>query len=330
MWRRAIVSLPVALAAMLCGESCWAIINGNALALNSGAISGNSALFGNDGYAGTYINVTTPGDVTVTVNASGTVSSPVDTVHMNIALADTKAGFDFSPTAAGNYSNTFHNVPVGTYFIRNEYTDDRGNASRSLKINSLDVTSPASNAATFTVNNATDSTSLSNNALAAADSYIKNFRRGSATIALANAIPGTQVHLKLASHAFNFGVNVPGSTAATIQTYLGTPTPGSTADNFQQFLKTHYINTLVPSNYGKWANTEATQNVPTMDRVDTLLNFAQANNMRSADARADVGRSESNLGREYGHESTDRHRSLGDRRDECSQREYGAVHQCRQ
>jgi GH35 family endo-1,4-beta-xylanase len=281
MWRRVIVSLPVALAAMLCGESCWAIINGNALALNSGAISGNSALFGNDGYAGTYINVTTPGDVTVTVNASGTVTSPGDTVHMNIALADTKAGFDFSPIAANNYSNTFHNVPVGTYFIRNEYTDDRGNPSRGLKINSLDITSPASNAATFTINNATDSASLSNNALAAADTYIKNSRRGSATIALANAIPGTQVHLKLASHAFNFGVNVPGSTASTIATYLGTPTPGSTADNFQQFLKSHYINTLVPSNYGKWANTEAAQNAPTMDRVDTLLNFAQANNMRT-------------------------------------------------
>src|SRR5262249_41655812 len=148
-------------------------------------------------------------DLTVTVNASGTVAAPGDTVHMNMVIADTKAGFDFDPTVANNYSYTFHNVPVGTYFIRNEYTNDLGSASRSLKINSLDVTSPAMNAATFAINNATDSTSLKANALATADSYIANYRRGAATLTLANAIPGTQVHVKLTQHAFNFGVNVP-------------------------------------------------------------------------------------------------------------------------
>src|SRR5262249_12447803 len=87
--------------------------------------------------------------------------------------------------------------------------------------------------------------------------------------------------VKLTQHAFNFGVNVPGSTAATIATYLGTPTPGSTAANFQDFMASHYINTLVPSNYGKWSNTEPTQNNPTMDRVDTLLSFAQSHDMRA-------------------------------------------------
>ena len=83
---------------------------------------------------------------------------------------------------------------------------------------------------------------------------------------LNNVIPGSQVHLKLTQHAFNFGVNVPGSDSATLDSYLGTPTPGSTADNFQQFRKSHYINTLVPSNAGKWSFTEGTQNVPSMGK----------------------------------------------------------------
>jgi GH35 family endo-1,4-beta-xylanase len=279
-WRCVFVLL-TAVTAQLGQEACWAAITGSALALKSGSLSGTSELLSNDGYAGTYIKVTSPGDLTVTVNASGTVAAPGDTVHMNMVIADTKAGFDFDPTVANNYSYTFQNVPVGTYFIRDEYTNDLGSASRSLKINSLDVTSPATNAATFAINNATDSTSLKANALATADSYIANYRRGAAELTLANAIPGTQVHVKLTRHAFNFGVNVPGASDANIATYLGTPTPGSTADNFQQFLASHYINTLVPSNAGKWSFTEPTQGQVNMTAVDRLLNFAQAHNMRA-------------------------------------------------
>jgi GH35 family endo-1,4-beta-xylanase len=279
-WRCVFVLL-TALTAQLGQETCWAAITGSALALKSGSLSGTSELLSNDGYAGTYINVTSPGDLTVTVNASGTVVAPGDTVHMNMVIADTKAAFDFDPTVANNYSYTFHDVPAGTYFIRDEYTNDLGSASRSLKINSLDVTSPATNAATFAINNATDSTSLKANALATADSYIANYRRGAATLALANAIPGTQVHVKLKSHAFNFGVNAPGGSDSAVKTYLGTPTPGSTADNFQQFIASHYINTLVPSNAGKWSFTEGTQGAPSMTAVDTILNFAQSHNMRA-------------------------------------------------
>ena len=211
----------------------------------------------------------------VTVNATGTVAAPGDTVHMNMVIADTKAGFNVDPTAANDYSYTFHNIPAGTYFVRNEYTDDKGDAGRSLKINSFDVTG-----ASIISDNTTTAANLNTDALAAADSYIANYRRGDAHLMLTGATPGSSVHVKLTQHAFNFGVNVPGSDAATQATYLGTPTPGSNSANFQSFLKTHYINTLVPSNYGKWANTEATQNVPTMGNVDSLVAFAQANDMR--------------------------------------------------
>ena len=124
MWRTCVLVTVSALAALIHSNLAWAVINGNSLALKSGVVSGTSVLLGNDGYAGTYINVTSPGDVTVTVNASGTVVTPGDTLHMNIDLADTKAGFDFDPIAApaGNYSHTFQNLPVGTYFIRFEDT----------------------------------------------------------------------------------------------------------------------------------------------------------------------------------------------------------------
>jgi GH35 family endo-1,4-beta-xylanase len=279
MQRCAIVMLLSPLAStLLISGPCWAVISGSSLALKSGALSGTSELLSNDGYAGTYINVTSPGDLTVTVNASGTVAAPGDMVHMNMVLADTKAGFDFDPTVAADHSFTFHNIRAGTYFIRNEYTNDLGSASRSLKINSLDVTAPAMNAATFTINNATDSTSLKANALATADSFIANYRRGPATLTLANAVPGTNVHVKLIRHAFNFGCNVPG---VDLSPYLGTPTPGSTADNFQSFIASHYMNTFVPSNAGKWSFTEGTQNSPNMSNVNTLLNFVQSHNMRA-------------------------------------------------
>ncbi len=52
----------------------------------------------------------------------------------------------------------------------------------------------------------------------------------------------------------------------------------STAYHYQNFVNSHF-NIVVPSNMGKWDSTEATQNVPTMGNVDTILNYAQSNNL---------------------------------------------------
>ena len=111
------------------GAPCWAV-NGNSLALNSGTDSGSSALLANNGYAGTYITLASPGDVTVTVNASGVAANSIDP-HMNIVIDDALAGFDVGSTAQ-NYAHTF-SLPAGTHFIRTEMNNDPAQPSRSLR-----------------------------------------------------------------------------------------------------------------------------------------------------------------------------------------------------
>jgi len=167
---------------------------------------------------------------------------------MNMVIADSKAGFDFDPTLANNYNYTFHNIPAGTYFVRNEYTNDNGSASRSLRINTFDVSG-----ASIVSDNTTSPTTLNADALATADNYIANYRQGAVKVGLSGTAIGTSVHVKLSRNAFSFGTNIPGNTAADVASYIGAnPAPGSKADLFQQFINSHF-NSVVPSNYGKWA-----------------------------------------------------------------------------
>ena len=127
-------------------------------------------------------------------------------------------------------------------------------------------------------------TDASGNALAAANTYINNFRQGSAAVTLTGPnnipyLPGTPVTARMGSNAFNFGTYVPGLSQSDINTYLGSnPTAGSTADNFQQFINT-YFNAVVPSNEGKWAQDEGTQNSLTMGPVDTVTAYAKTHQM---------------------------------------------------
>ena len=114
--------------------------------------------------------------------------------------------------------------------------------------------------------------------LASSDTYIQNYRRGPASVALVGLAPGTQVQLKMVRNAFNFGTMVQGFDA---NVFLAPVSPGDTtsvAARYQSFIKDHF-NILVPSNMGKWQPNEDTQNVPTMGHVDTILNYAQSNNM---------------------------------------------------
>jgi GH35 family endo-1,4-beta-xylanase len=89
----------------------------------------------------------------------------------------------------------------------------------------------------------------------------------------------------MTSRAFSFGTNIPGNSVADVNSYIGAnPVAGSKADLFQQFINSHF-NSVVPSNYGKWGNTEATRDSPlnpnteTMTQVNTVLQYARAHNM---------------------------------------------------
>src|SRR5689334_24196793 len=143
-------------------------ITGSTLAFrSSGSGTGNWTLSEN-GYVGTYFSLAAPGSVTLTVNASGSTDD-ASLPHMNLVIADAKAGFD---VAAGfnNYQHTF-DLPAGTYFVRTEFNNDVPTANRQLTIGSLTVSGA-------TVSNTTNTTTNDASALAAADTYIANYRRG--------------------------------------------------------------------------------------------------------------------------------------------------------
>jgi GH35 family endo-1,4-beta-xylanase len=237
-------------------------ISGSSLAYrSSGANSSGDWTLSQNGYIGTYVTLAQQGNVTVSVEASGLIGGGV-APHMNLVLGDSRAGFDVAPGFT-TYQHTFA-LPAGTHFLRTEFNNDVPAADRRLTIRSLNVSGGVLN-----------NVSSSANALAAADTYIQNYRKGPAKVALVGVAAGTaDVRVRLKRHAFNFGANVPGSSASDINSYLGNDPTTTKDENFQEFINSHF-NTLVPSNYGKWSNTEGSRDLPTMDRIDTLLSYSQ-------------------------------------------------------
>jgi GH35 family endo-1,4-beta-xylanase len=270
----------VALAALACpaGAIAQTSIAGGSLGLKSN----NTNILSSNGYLGTYLVVPTGGaTVNLTINAtaaSGASAAP----HMNLVIADSIAGFSVTSTSSSNYSTPNITLPAGTYFVRNE-RDYSGNVgvTRSFTVNNLAVSTVSGATATFSNTNLTTSNT---NALTAANTYIENFRKGSATISLTGpgSIPllaGTPISVDLARHAFNFGTEVPGNTPTDVSSYLGNN--GTTLQTNYQAKLNQNFNAIVPGNAGKWQNNEFTRDVVTMSGVDTVLNYAQSHNMRA-------------------------------------------------
>jgi GH35 family endo-1,4-beta-xylanase len=241
--------------ASIFAQSTWAV-DGNSLALRSnGFVSGTNLTLQDNGYVGTYIELPAAGEVTISVNASGTSSGGIDP-RMNIAVADYVAEFDVV-SSGGLYEHTF-SLPAGKHFIRTEFANDSGKTGRQLTIQQLNVTGAT-----------VDNTHTSANSLAVANNFIENFRKGIAQVALYGATPGTPVHVSLTNHAFNFGANFPGSGG---NTYLGN-------SQFTNFFKENF-NAAVPSNGGKWSVNEPTDQSINMSYADAIRSFAEDNDMR--------------------------------------------------
>src|SRR5258705_2648621 len=223
----------------------------------TGTGSGNWTLADN-GYEGTYFMLAAPGQVTLNVNAAGSTTDGI-LPHMNVVVADTKAGFDVSG-GFNNYQHTF-NLPAGTYFVRTEFNNDVPSADRQLTVANLTIAGASS------VSNTISQSTNNTNALAAADTYIANFRKGPAQLNLVGVAPGTQVQVKLKQHDFRFGTQVGGNFLNEVNGYLNNAT-------YSNFLLNHF-NALTPGNIGKWAYNEATRDVVTMSGVDRLLQYAE-------------------------------------------------------
>src|SRR5271170_252668 len=227
-------------------------LSGSSMVLDSQS----SATMSSNGYLGTYLVVPT-GGATINFTANATEGAGSGTApQMNISIADSNLSFSVASTSATNYTTSNVTLPAGTYIVsdQRDYSGNIG-VTRSEALNNFSVNTVSGSTATFSNVN----TDASGNALAAANTYISNFRQGPATITLSgpNNIPylaGTPVTVKMASNAFNFGANIPGNDQSDINSYIGgNPAAGSTADYFQQFINT-YFNAVVPSNVGKWAD----------------------------------------------------------------------------
>lgn len=214
-----------------------------------------------NGYVGAYLKVDRPGEVMVTIDASGT-STGGESPHMLVSIGDEHHGITVGREAQP-YRAGFDLMP-GTYFVRVAFTNSTLDPDDALLIGSLEVTG-----ATL-LNENTDAL-----ALAAADTYIEHGRRGEVRIHLPGIKPGTPVRATMTRLGFNLGANIPG----TGNVYLiDNPEPGSEAQRFQK----HFLecfNATVPSNAGKWAYNEAERDTVTMDYVDTIIGFAEAHNL---------------------------------------------------
>jgi GH35 family endo-1,4-beta-xylanase len=275
--RQFIVSLAIL---HLAAPAAWSI-SGNSLVINSGGTSGSNALLSDNGYVGSYITLAAPGDVTVTVSASGTAFGGVNP-KMNFALGDSLAGFEVTPSTFNNYEHTFTNLPAGTHFLRTEFGNDR-DTGRALSIADLSVTG-----ATLL------NTNTNTNALAAADNYVANYRKGSAQLTLLGASPAALVDVKLKRHSYNFGTTVPNSFNDTLLGPPGSPwidAPQEIVDaaNYKQALVDNKFNSLSAENAGKWGSNESNRDVintmfnegrPSVPYIDYIMDYAEANNIR--------------------------------------------------
>lgn len=243
-------------------SGCAQRVAGQAMPLKScGEPEGKQAwTLSSNGYIGTYLRLARNSDVRVAVRASGQG-------HMNIVLADMRAGFDVNGRHR-EYAHTFA-LPAGTYLLRIELTDCLPDRPHKLTIHDVSV----GDASIIAEN--TDAL-----ALEAADSYIWNFRRGNVSVAVPPGIapPGTPVSVKLRRHAFNFGGTIHGENDQGL--LAPNPAPGSQAERFQKFVNAHF-NMLVASNGGKWSYNEKTPDVPTMEFVDACLAYAKAHGFRA-------------------------------------------------
>src|SRR5262249_18882820 len=142
-------------------------------------------------------------------------------------------------TSGADYVTPNVALPAGTYFVRIErdYTSS-GQTPNTFTVNNLAVNTVSGPAATFS-NASSDA-----NALAAADTYIANYRRGSAAVALAGVAAGTQFNVDLSKLAFNFGNAIPGGSQTGVNSYLGST--GTTQQaKYQQALNQNF-NSITP------------------------------------------------------------------------------------
>jgi len=255
--------------------------NGTDLPLHSnGSAGGTSWTLSSDGYLGTYIQLSQPAPVSFTLNASGAASAGLSP-DMTLSIANLNQSFSVG-AAASNYNYITPTLPAGTYFVRVALDNQNAAQTPTLSLGSLQASGTG-----VTINN----TASDANALAAAQTYIDNFRQGTMNITLNNQnsvhLPaGIPVQVKLVQNGFSLGSATYDTSeqSSFYNTYPWlTATSASTGNaalayKYQQFVLNNF-NITEPENNGKWGSDEQTQGSPNLSYTDQLENFAASHNI---------------------------------------------------
>ena len=256
-------------------------VTGSALAMRStGAVAGTAVTLSENGYLGTYVTLATPGPISFSFSASGVTSNGIAS-NMTVSVADYSQSFAVGSATASTYTYTSPSLPAGTYFVRTQLDNHK-----TLRVNNAPVTANTTLTVrdlTIGANAAVANTATDANALAAADTYIANFRKGDAGVKINGAAPGTQIHVQLKSNAFQIGTAVSGGYSSTDNQLMANPPTGSDSANFQEFINGRF-NSVVGSNAGKWERNETFTNggatsVVNMSAVDQMDAYAAAHGM---------------------------------------------------
>ncbi|MDB5327772.1 MAG: uncharacterized protein JWM57_3341 [Phycisphaerales bacterium] len=245
---------------------------------SSGSASGSSWNLSTNGYLGTYVRLDKSGTLKLTMNALGTSSKGV-APDLTLAIADYKKSFAVTSTTGGYYTYTSPILPAGTYFVRTQLDN-----SRTVRLNNAPVTlTPKLTLKSLTVgaNAKVLSSNTDDNVRAAANTYIDNFRQGTATLKIPGLTAGQAVHVRLTNNAFKLGTYVPGTSLNDVNDYLGSNAPaGSHAANFQSFINGRF-NSLVASNAAKWGSNEPSQGNVDMAGSDAMMAYARSHGMQA-------------------------------------------------
>ena len=106
--------------------------------------------------------------------------------HLNVVVADTTFGMRIDSTSRIDYATGEVTLPAGTYVVRVERDyDNNSSSTRSATINKLSVTTVSGGVVKIS------NTNNKTNALAAANTYINNFRKESVNLTI-NGLPPTR------------------------------------------------------------------------------------------------------------------------------------------
>ena len=127
------------------------------------------------------------------------------------------------------------------------------------------------------------------NALAAANTYINNFRKESVNLTINGLPANTPIEIHQTRNAFNFGTNISGGGEWGYDSYLSPYNTDPQRFNYLNHLTAkvpgtyvNYFNTITTEDAGKWlyqelGNTQPA--APAMNYIDEILSFANVNKM---------------------------------------------------